>query len=101
MKLIVDTKHYEDLSIKISDEEYEAGPASTIEEFCYALASFIVDFSKAKLGCNKETASSFKDLCLSCIDNLLNRADTLLLLIFTLIVLRSVTLWHEKVTFVC
>ncbi len=68
MKLIVDTKHYEDLSIKISDEEYEAGPASTIEEFCYALASFIVDFSKAKLGCNKETASSFKDLCLSCID---------------------------------
>lgn len=68
MKLIVDTKHYEDLSIKISDEEYEAGIASTIEEFCYAIASFIVDFSKVHLGCNKESALSFKDLCLSCID---------------------------------
>lgn len=68
MKLIVDTKHYEDLSIKISDEEYDVGPASTIEEFCYALASFIVDISKVHLGCNKESALSFKDLCLSCID---------------------------------
>lgn len=35
MRLYVDTSNYEDISIKISDEEYEAGLASTIEEFCY------------------------------------------------------------------
>lgn len=68
MRLNVDTSNYEDLSINLTGEEYEAGPASTIEEFCYAMASFIVDFSKVHLGCNKESALSFKDLCLSCID---------------------------------
>ena len=35
MRLYVDTSNYEDISIKISDEEYETGLASTIEEFCY------------------------------------------------------------------
>ena len=68
MRLNVDTNTYEDISIKLSDEEYEADLASNIEEFCYAMASFIVDFSKGDLGCNKERALSFKDLCLSCID---------------------------------
>lgn len=53
MRLNVDTSNYEDLSINLTDEECEAGPASTIEEFCYAMASFIVDFSKVHLGCNK------------------------------------------------
>lgn len=50
MQLNLDTSKYEDISITITEEEDEAGLASTIEEFCYAMAFFIVDFSKAHLG---------------------------------------------------
>ena len=68
MRLYVDTSNYEDLSIRMSEKEKEAGPATAIEEFCYAMASFIVDFSKVHLGCNKDSVRSSKELCLSCIN---------------------------------
>ena len=66
MKFTLDTNECENIKLEITDEESES-VASAIQEFCFGMSSFFVDFMM-KLGFNtEEVAKSFQELCMSCI----------------------------------
>ena len=63
MRFLLNTDDYESISLEITDEEYENGTIGIIQEFGYALASFIVDVA-LKLDCDTEQAKGLKKVLL-------------------------------------
>ena len=68
MQFNLDTEHCEGLKLRITDKERQDGLAVAIQEFCFGMASFFVDFAM-KLNCDAKQAMKLKEVCFSCIDN--------------------------------
>ena len=67
MKFNLDTTDCENIKLKITDEECE-DVASAIQEFCFGMSSFFVDFFM-QLNCDtEEKAKKLQDVCVSCIN---------------------------------
>jgi len=64
----LDTDHYDEIKLTFSENEHENGLPKMIEEFCYGVSAFFVDFAM-KLECDTKDAASLKEICLSCIAN--------------------------------
>lgn len=65
MKFTLDTNECENIKLEITDEESES-VASAIQEFCFGMSSFFVDFLM-KLGCDtEEKAKKLQEVCMSC-----------------------------------
>jgi len=65
----LDTDDYEAIKIDITEEDEEKELGEIVSEFCYAMASFFIDFSTKLNAKNKEQIDVLKDVCSSCIDN--------------------------------
>lgn len=61
----LDTNDYENIKITLTDNDYEQDLPVLIEDFCYAMASFFVDFS-LKLNCDTKQAEGLKEVILDC-----------------------------------
>ncbi len=61
----LDTSHYETTKIFLTDKECDAAIPELIEEFCFAIASFFLDFA-VKLDCDKKQGDELKDIVLDC-----------------------------------
>lgn len=67
MKFALDTNNCENIKLEITDTESE-DIASAIQEFCFGMSSFFVDFLM-KLGCDtEEKAKKLQEVCISCMD---------------------------------
>ena len=71
MKFTLDTNNYEGIELKLTDEEYDRETEEIIEEFCFAIASFLADFT-IKFNCDAEQAKGLVKVCLQCIENDIN-----------------------------
>lgn len=67
MRFSLDSDNYEDIHIEITEEEREGELQDVIQEFCFGMASFFVDFA-LKLNCDTEQAKGLQDVCMSCIN---------------------------------
>lgn len=65
----LDTDDYEAIKIDITEKDEEKELGEIVSEFCYAIASFFIDFSTKLNAKNKEQIDVLKDVCSSCIDN--------------------------------
>lgn len=64
----LDTNKYEEIKLKLSDEEVQGDLQEVIQEFCFGMASFFVDFA-LKINCNTEQAKGLQKVCIPCIDD--------------------------------
>ncbi len=65
MKFTLDTNECENIKLEITDEERE-NVVSAIQEFCFGMSSFFVDFLM-KFGCDtEEKAKKLQEACMSC-----------------------------------
>lgn len=71
MKFYLDSDNYESIKLEISEQERQNGMENILQEYCFAMASFFVDFSM-KLDLNTEQAKSLQKACFSCIEILTN-----------------------------
>ena len=67
MRFSLDSENYEDIHIEITDKEQKGELQDVIQEFCFGMASFFVDFA-SQLNCDTEKARGLKDVCISCIN---------------------------------
>lgn len=65
----LDTDDYETIKIAITEEDKEKEMGEIVSEFCYAMASFFIDFSTKLKVKRKEQIDVLKDVCSSCIEN--------------------------------
>ncbi len=68
MKFQLDTEDMENIKLTFSDEDLENELSENIQDFCYGMAAFFVDFAQ-KIGCDTKKALELKDLCFSCAGN--------------------------------
>ena len=68
MKFQLDTEDMETIKLTFSDEDLENELSENIQDFCYGMAAFFVDFAQ-KIGCDTKKALELKDLCFSCAGN--------------------------------
>lgn len=67
MKFKLDTEQIEDsLKLTFTKKEQKKNIAEGIQEFCYGMALFFMDFAQ-KLDCDEKQAAGLKDVCLDVI----------------------------------
>lgn len=65
MKFNLDTNNYENIQLTFTENDCEQDLSILIQEFCYAISSFFVDFAM-KLDCNTEKAKGLSEVFLDC-----------------------------------
>ena len=59
MKFQLDTEDMETIKLTFSDEDLENELSENIQDFCYGMAAFFVDFAQ-KIGCDTKKALELK-----------------------------------------
>lgn len=67
MKFSLDTEKVENIKLTITDNEKES-LVDAVQELCFGISSFIMDFMMQWGIDTEEKATSFKDVCTSCIN---------------------------------
>lgn len=63
----LDTNDYKNIKVTLTDDDYEQEVSTLVQEFCFAMSSFFVDFAM-KLNCDTEQAKGLKEVVLDCAD---------------------------------
>ena len=72
MQFRFDTNHCEKLNLKITKQDYKEGTPAVVQNFCFGIASFFIEFA-LKLDCDEKQAKGLKDICLKAIENYIDK----------------------------